>query len=214
MPSLNALFLFVLILGLSPLGLSCATTQAATTKSEKPAPLLNSERIKQKFGSYGVRVLDSTIPNLRISSLYSLHDGNEVCRTFAVTQFEEKLDPLLEEGHRGVVVENQSIGATFKDLGWALTKDQLYIGVFEPHSTCLFQLMGHHLPQPLAVNIYKLSLSKGDSKNLPYAIIAEIHHPDYLSLDELQSIFKDVHSIGELDRTWFFITSALRNLKC
>lgn len=43
--------------------------------------MLNSERIKYLFGSYGVEVLNNTttsFPGCRISNLHSLHDGQKI----------------------------------------------------------------------------------------------------------------------------------------
>lgn len=176
--------------------------------------MLNSERIKQKFGSYGVEVMQTSVPNLRVSNLYSEQNGKRVCRTFAVTQFEPTLHAELQEGHRRIVVENQSIGSTFKDLGFTISKENLYIGTFEPKSSCIFDLMGGVKPQPLAVYIYRLSLSKGEVKNLPYAIIAEIQHPDYLTRGDLENIYVGKSTPMDLNGTWVSINVALANLMC
>ena len=48
--------------------------------------LLNSERIAEKFGNYGIEVLEQN--PLRVSSLYSVEHGQRVCRTFAIVMFE------------------------------------------------------------------------------------------------------------------------------
>ena|SRR5688572_17519327 len=193
---------------LSSLSLGCAAVQKGL--------LLNSERIEQKFGSYGVRVLESTSPGQRISCLYSTHDSKQICRTVAVTNFEDQLDPSLMEGHRLIVEEDQSIGATFKRLGWALTKENLYLGQIDPKAPCLFDFMGNIAPQPLAIHVYKLSLSKEEKKNLPYAIIAEIHHSDYLSTTDLKALFQDdrIERTDEMKSLWPSILKALASLKC
>ena len=59
-----------------------ANTTAKVT-IEELRPLLNSERIERKFGSYGIDVLRND-DAVRMSNLYSLRDGEKICRTFAV----------------------------------------------------------------------------------------------------------------------------------
>jgi hypothetical protein len=44
------------------------------------AQILNSERIEQTFGSYGIDVIASDAL-LRVSNLYSRHDGEKITRT-------------------------------------------------------------------------------------------------------------------------------------
>ena len=45
--------------------------------------LLNSERIEQRFGSYGITVLEQS-DLTRVSNLYTLEEERETCRTFAI----------------------------------------------------------------------------------------------------------------------------------
>lgn len=52
----------------------------------RSAAQLNSERIEQRFGSYGIEVLSSD-DALRVANLYSTEVDHGVCRTFAVTRF-------------------------------------------------------------------------------------------------------------------------------
>lgn len=191
----------------------CATTPRMATQGST-APILNSERIKQKFGSYGVEVIATTVPGLRVSNLFSLKDEIKITRTFAVTRFEEQRDPSLDEGHRRIVEENQSIGATFKELGFTILKENLFIGDFEPKTTCIFEMMGAVKPQPLATYIYRLSLSKGDIKNVPYAVIAELQHPDYLSTNDLSVIYGTKQTPENLEDIWVSVYAALGNLRC
>jgi len=199
----SLLFLFALS-ALCNLSLACVTPAAA--------PMLNSERIKQKFGSYGKKVIDSHSPNVHLSSLFSGDHDTQTCRTFAITMFESPMSGALSEGHR-LVLGGQSIGSTFKDLGWSLSKENLDIELIES-TYCLLDLMGLRKLQPLALHVYRLFVSKGEHVKLPYAIIAEIHHPAYLSLDEVRAIYGSVTSQTDLSPVFLAIENALRNLEC
>jgi len=183
--------LSLLLIALCNLNFGCVTTHKFVQPTvAKPVPMLNSERIKAKFGSYGIKVLESSTPNVRMSDLYSTHDGVDTCRTFAVTVFEQAMNDQLKEAHKLIVEKGQSIGSTFKDLGWTVSKENLNIGTTDP-SEQISKLMHLSKPAPLAVHVYRLSVSKGGSVKLPYAIITEIHHPDYLKVEELRQIYGD-----------------------
>jgi hypothetical protein len=165
------------------------THKVAQPTVTKSAPMLNSERIKAKFGSYGIKVLESKTPNVRLSDLYSTHGTIQTCRTFAITVFEQSMNDQLKEAHKLIVEKGQSIGSTFKDLGWTVTKENLNIGTTEPTEQ-ITKLMNLDKSAPLAVHVYRLLVSKGEFNKLPYAIITEIHHPDYLSVSDLHRIYE------------------------
>jgi hypothetical protein len=48
--------------------------------------------------------------------------------------------------------------------------------------------MGDIRAQPLAVHVYDLEISRGETSAL-YATIAEVHHPDYLDVTALRAIY-------------------------
>jgi hypothetical protein len=48
----------------------------------------------------------------------------------------------------------------------------------------------------LAVHVYALEVSKADAR-FPYAMIVEVHHPDYLSSAELAEIYGPVVMTAE-----------------
>ena len=58
--------------------------------------LVNSERIKARFGSYHVRVLHQDA-STRLASLCSRHDDSDICRTLAVTRFASPIPATLAE---------------------------------------------------------------------------------------------------------------------
>src|SRR5690606_17176483 len=87
---------------------------------------LNSERIRERFGSFGLDILESSASR-RVSSLYSLEDGRKVCRTYAVVEFGDAILPELAAEH-ALVMAGESIGAVFKGRGWTITKRHTRVG--------------------------------------------------------------------------------------
>lgn len=165
--------------------LFAALLVGGASAAQPPArELLNSERIEAAFGSYGIEVLASGRTE-RVSRLYSVDDGIEVCRTFAVVLYPEDLVPALAREH-GAIVAGGSIGSTFAAAGWTVLKSHRYFG--ELPSTPGLRTMMRDGTQRLAVHVYELSVARGGDEH-PYATIAEIHHPDYLRLTELHAIY-------------------------
>lgn len=149
---------------------------------------LNSERIAATFGSYNVRVLDATAER-RISSLESVEDGRPVTRTLAIVTFEPGAASAIADLHARIV-GGASIGATFRDAGWAI--DKPLIGIDEvsiPQSSlAMATLMNESVPFTAGLHAYRFNIRKGDV-TVRYATIVEIHHPDYLSVDDLERIY-------------------------
>ena len=147
--------------------------------------LLNSERIEQRFGSYGIDVLHSDA-RYRVSKLYSIHNGGEICRTFAVVMYPEQVDERFAAEHAEIVAGG-SIGAVFSRRGWTVTKRHLYFGELAATER-VAGLMHTARGEPLAVHVYELGVSRGDVSS-DYATIAELHHPAYLELADLPAIY-------------------------
>lgn len=150
--------------------------------------LLNSKRIEQRFGSYGVEVLASEA-GLRRSGLLSYDGDTATCRTYAVSQFAEDIDDRYDDAHSRVLA-GDSIGATFQDDGWDIRKHTLYIGTMRLPETPtevgrLMRLTGAH---DLALHVYQLVIARDDIE-LQYATIVEAHHPEYLVEDDLLETF-------------------------
>ncbi len=167
-----------------PPSVLAAVLSACATESV----VLNSERIEQRFGSYGIDVLASEA-GLRRSSLFSYEGDHTTCRTYAVVQFAEDADTGWNDAHSRVLA-GDSIGETFKEGGWDIRKNTLYIGTIRlPESRTevgdLMRLSGAH---DLALHIYQLVLVRG-AKELEYAMILEAHHPEYLTVNDLLGIF-------------------------
>jgi hypothetical protein len=168
-----------------PPSVLAAVLSACATESV----ILNSERIEQHFGSYGIEVLASEA-GLRRSNLFSYEGNTPTCRTYAVVQFVDQLDDRYDEAHSKVLA-GESIGATFKEDGWDIEKHTLFVGSIrlpeEPSEVRrLMRLTGSH---DLALHVYQLVLVRGGIE-LEYATILEAHHPEYLSQGDLESIFE------------------------
>jgi len=151
--------------------------------------LLNSERIQRKFGSYGIDVLASEA-GLRRSSLYSIDGGVQTCRTYAVVRFADQLDQRYGKEHAEVLAGN-SIGATFRSHGWDLHKQTMHIGTVElpDREHGIAGLMHIDGPEAIALHVYQLLLVR-DDQVFDYAMIMEIHHPDYLSIGDLHTLYE------------------------
>ncbi len=160
---------------------TCSLAQAAGAQ-------LNSERIEGCFGSYGVEVLVSE-GRQRVTSLYSVENSLRVLRTFAVTEFEPDLNPALSRALTQIL-SGESIGATLKSEGWAVDKSHRYIGVIAAgaYFVQLARLDSGWLGRPLAIHVYDLRASRA-GQTLAFATIAEVHHPNYLSVADLEHIY-------------------------
>ena len=169
------------------LALSLVWAPACGQLPSKP-PLLNSERIERKFGSYGIDILSQS-HELRVSNLHSTHNGDKTCRTFAIVQFQHPIPDRIREIHHAIV-SGQSLGATFKNQGWNLSKGKHAIGEIQlTHRQAIAtQLMKVPIPSSLAIHTYELRVAKGPH-DFAYCRIAEVHHPDYLTLQDLDRIY-------------------------
>ena len=168
--------------------------KAASTESARP--LLNSERIKQKYGSYGIDVLQDD-GAVRISSLYSFQNGQKVTRTLAVVVYAPSIPASIQQQHKNIIAGG-SVGEVFARSGWLVEKENLYVGEISASADFdeIYALMGESGEVDLAVNIYKLSVCKGGTC-VAYATISEVHHPDYLGLSDLREIYGGSKAAGE-----------------
>jgi hypothetical protein len=159
--------------------------------SQETRPELNSERIRQSFGSYGVDVLAND-ENRRVSSLYSSVGSDKTTRTYAVVDFIEATKSNLGTEH-ALIEAGGSIGEVFRDAGWSIDKRHLFIGEFFVPVTYteIGALMRVNLPEHLAADVYLFVVSKND-RSYNYATITEIHHPDYLSGADLKRIYGEI----------------------
>lgn len=164
----------------------CSLTACAGSGSS-----LNSDRIERTFGSYGVDVLQSDAKR-RVSSLYSTAGADKTTRTYAVVEFPGEPRNAYSREH-ALIEAGESIGATFRDAGWTIDKQHLFIGEFEVPETYtnIGDLMQITLPETLATHVYLLNVSK-DERSFNYATITEIHHPAYLNAADLKELYGEI----------------------
>ena len=172
-------------------GFSLEVPQSSRPASaETLRPLLNSERIRQKFGSYGLDILQGG-EKIRVSNLYSVQNGKKTTRTLALVVYPEVIDLLLSTEHQKII-NGQSIGEVFKGNGWRIKKQHVFFGEIEASSNFagVYSLMGGVAPVALPIHIYNFFVRKNGAEFL-YASISEIHHPDYLDANDLQGIYEE-----------------------
>jgi len=165
-----------------------AVLAAALSACSLQPEVLNSERIKDRFGSYGIEIIQQD-DNIRLSNLYSTHDGDQICRTYAIVKFVgSNFVDLTEVQNK--IVDGASIGSTLKNDGWEIRKESIYVGTLNlPISArAISALMRLQPDVELAVHAYKLHIEKA-SFSVHYATIIETHHPEYLGTTELRDLY-------------------------
>jgi hypothetical protein len=150
--------------------------------------LLNSERIELRYGNYAVRVLHSD-ERQRVSSLYSTGIDGEVCRTFAIVDFMLPTDSRLAAEHRSILAGG-SVGQVFRQAGWQTEKYTLSIQETRAgdHKLQITELMRLDPAEALAMHRYRIEARRGELQ-IPYAVITEIHHPNYMTVQALHHIY-------------------------
>ncbi|MDT7833377.1 hypothetical protein RQM59_13385 [Flavobacteriaceae bacterium S356] len=191
MRKITKVFLFIIV---SSFLISCNTTteQESITLSKKllSTKLLNSERIKEKFGSYDIDVLSHT-NKVRISNLYSFEEGTKVTRTFAVVNYPEQIDSSYAAIH-SKVIKGASIGRIFKKNRWSIVKVPLYKGTIPTklkEFSYVYDLMSIQ-KNALAFYMYDFHIQK-DGNDYKYATITEIYHPQYINTKTLELLYKE-----------------------
>ena len=158
--------------------------------------LLNSERIEMRFGSYGLDVLEHG-ERVRISNLYSIENGQKITRTLAVVVYPEDIHAALAEPHAEILAGG-SIGAVLSANGWQVDKQNRLIDTV-PATDKLRAMMQRPDARALALHVYSLVAARGRTR-LDYALIAEIHHPDYLATREVAAIYGPVPTLSTRER--------------
>ena len=177
-------------IALLPLWMACRhPAPPANPASSVP---LNSEQIEAAFGSYGIDVIRQD-DGWRISNLHSVHEDTKICRTLAIVKMPSKVPGTIRRIHQSIL-EGASIGATFQSKGWQVVKTDHQVSRTDelPEDSPIIALMKNPLERRLPLHRYRLSVLKRDHR-IPYATIAEIHHPDYLNPDHLKRFYKIPH---------------------
>ena len=156
--------------------------------TESKNTLLNSERIEQKFGSYGIDIVQSDNQS-RVSFLYSLDPNNKNKKnyhTLAIVKFKETREVSIIHER---ILNGGSIGKSFKKEGWEIDKTNHQMMVISNPDKLLFKSW---LPQisneNLALHFYELNV-KTENYYYLYAEILEIHHPKYLGFSDITEIY-------------------------
>ena len=167
-----------------PRSVIAAALDACAHESER----LNSERIAERFGSYGIEVISSE-PGLRRSNLYSSENDVRTCRTYAVVRFVDEPDAIIDDEHAQILA-GKSIGAIFKASGWTILKETLHVGTatLEDAEHPVATMMHLDRKADVAMHVYRLLLEK-QQQAIDYATLIELHHPDYLSRDDLLDLY-------------------------
>lgn len=191
---IHCLYYLVLFAGITQCLNACITSKYPSKETSSVSSnlgssnILNSERIKKKFGSYGINILqsDSTI---RITDLYSVDRGIKTTRTVAFVFYPKDLNPSYAVEHN-IIVNGGSIGQVFKKYDWKIEKMHLYFGEVPPTNelNMVYSLMGEIGPSELSIYIYQFVIKKHRIEHY-YATIAEIYHPDYLNVEAIKGIY-------------------------
>jgi hypothetical protein len=177
---------WITVLGLS---LTCGACSGAP---------LNSDAIRARYGSYSVDVIAQSATQ-RVAVLRSGFETEAICRTLALTHFADPIPAELLSTHERIVAGG-SIGETIRNAGFVVTKrDSFY---FKLSAGALFEQLSRQTvaqTTPLLAQIYRLSASTA-KKSIPYAVIIEIYHPDYRSLEGQDMISRG--AIAALDPSY------------
>lgn len=151
-------------------------------------PLGNSERIRLRFGSYGIDVIVNS-PAIRVSGLYSTHDHININRTIAVVAFQD-IDEQAFRMEHDAITNGQSIGIVFKENGWVIDKRHQFFGTIATPRHYFSESMPAEAFDKVqsAIHVYSLLVKKAGAE-FQYASIAEVHHPDFLQLNDLAAIY-------------------------
>lgn len=172
------------VLGLCLSGCIEKATQKETDLSPK---LLNSERIRHKYGSYGIEVLKQDSA-MRVSNLYSGQYEQKITRTLAVVLFSQVVDQIYLEEHTRII-NGESLGKVFKRSGWKISKKTIYKGeIVATSSHQQFLKLMDITSTNCAIYVYQFHIEKDDT-NYKYATIAEVYHPEYLTLEDVNKIY-------------------------
>ncbi len=173
----------------------------AVTAALKIAPaiepaMLNSERIRERYDSCHIEILNAgSQDGLRRASLYSGTGDDRTCRTYAVVQSDAPPSAIAAE--HAAIQAGQSIGATFRDSGWHVAKQTLAaaeerLDHLDPEIAAAMRIPES---STVAVHAYELVVKRGPQR-IDYAMIVELHHPDYLDATTVTALFPREPAVG------------------
>jgi hypothetical protein len=116
---------------------------------------------------------------------------NRITRTLAISEFAHGLPGSLQEAYSAIRA-GASMGATLEDAGWRVDKRHRWLGEV-PASTIFGCMTGQPSNQPspqLAAQVYDLWVIREDEE-ARFALLAELHDPRYLTLQDLRQIYPE-----------------------
>lgn len=194
--------IYALLFLIAPAFMSCKTVDSAKNKNTQKARvttylragLLNSARIQEKFGSFGVEVLaQDSNKGLRLSNLYSLEKGQKIARTIALTQYAANIPEELKAAHEQIIAGG-SIGSTLNKHGFEVKKEFFFQGIVTDMPAKTEELMQVQ-DKNFASIAYDVVVSLGDQK-YTYCSIAEVYSPEFLTMIELNQILVNESKAG------------------
>lgn len=185
--------------GISALLIYLAGCAGLTAGTDVQRPMLNSERIKDRFGNYHVEVLHQS-PTQRLSNLYSIDTaGCRSTRTLAYVAFALPIDERLQAVHQ-TIRHGASIGASLKSAGFQVDKTHHLIDTIPIERIPAIAVRLGEDSGEIAVHRYLLE-ARAASDAITYAEIVEVHDADYLTLKELQHAYPGFSTgVDRLDR--------------
>lgn len=153
---------------------------------------LNSERIEQRFGSYGVHVIAQSGRD-RATCLYSRETSGPVCRTVALVRFAYPEPPGLE-APLAEIRAGASLGQTIADYGYSITKlnrEMEAVDIAQNDGEVLAAWFRLEPPVALAAHRYRLDAVR-NAERVTVAEVLELHHPAYLDAAEVVSIYRSL----------------------
>ena len=170
--------------------------QSGTSRSEESLQSVgNGDRIRLKYGAYHIEIIEND-SCIRVSKLYSIDAGVKTIRTFAVVAYPDIIEPAFQKEH-DAIMNGQSIGIVFKNNGWSIDKRHQYFGEIGAPAdySGIYPADGETSITPPAIHIYALFVEKENTR-FQYASIAEVHHPEYLQLEDLNAIYGNEFDSG------------------
>ena len=143
---------------------------------------MNSDQIRERFGSYNIELLIQG-QTQRLANLYSIHEGVNICRTLALTQFQlpvpKKLLTCHKQIHRGA-----SIGATLRMANWQVIKSDVHsMTVTAGNKFTSLSAGTIQTGEMLTLQVYTLQVVSSDNHRHTYATIAEAYHPAHIPVN-------------------------------
>lgn len=179
------------------LSFSCKTIDTKEVIWLKPG-MLNSARIEDKFGSYGVSPLVNDMERgLRLANLHSKDGEQQVMRTLALVNFAKKIEQELSVAHQEIL-NGASLGSTLVRYGAKVNKTVIYKNSFDNLPQKIYNLMNIS-KRKLPVFIYDLS-AEINNKNIYYCTITEVYSDEFLNMDELNIINNSLPQIENYER--------------